>query len=122
MGKIKMSKSNLKTYFLLHFILFLYSINGIFSKLTSTKEFISLDFILLYGVILFNLFIYAILWQQILKKIPLSIAFSNKSVVIIWGMIWGKLIFNETIKWNMILGTIIIILGVYMVVKNNENG
>lgn len=117
-----MSKSNLKTYFLLHFILLLYSINGIFSKLASTKEFMCLDFILLYGIVLFNLFIYAILWQQILKKIPLTIAFSNKSIVIVWGMIWGKFIFNETIKWNMILGTIIIILGVYMVVKNNENG
>lgn len=117
-----MSKSNLKTYFLLHFILLLYSINGIFSKLASTKEFMSLDFILLYGVVLFNLFIYAILWQQVLKKIPLTTAFSNKSIIIIWGMIWGKLIFNEAIKWNMILGIIIIILGVYMVVRNNENG
>lgn len=117
-----MSKSNLKTYFLLHFILLLYSINGIFSKLASTKEFMSLDFILLYGVVLLNLFIYAILWQQVLKKIPLTTAFSNKSIIIIWGMIWGKLIFNEAIKWNMILGTIIIILGVYMVVRNNENG
>lgn len=116
-----MSKSDFKTYLLLHFILFLYSVNGVFSKLASTKEFMSLDFIILYGVVLFGLFIYAILWQQILKKLPLTTAFSNKSIIIIWGMIWGKLIFNETIKWNMILGTVIIISGIFMVVKNNKN-
>ena len=61
--------------------------------------------------------IYAIVWQQLLKHISLTTAFCNKAVTIIWGMLWGVLIFSETITWNMIVGAVIVIAGVVMVVK-----
>ena len=103
-------------FLLLHCLLLVYSFSDIVSKLASGKDFLSFEFIFLYGMVIFTLGIYAIFWQQILKKIPLITAYANKSVTIIWGMIFGALIFKEQISWNQILGAIVIIIGVYFVV------
>ena len=116
------SKSNIKIkeYAFLHFILLVYSLGGIFSKIASSKVFLSLEFIIFYGLVIITLFIYAILWQQVLKMMPLTTAFLNKSVVVVWGILWGALFFGERIKWNMIVGAFIIILGIIVVVSDNE--
>lgn len=60
--------------------------------------------------------VYAVLWQKILKRFELSVAYANRSVVTIFGMIWGVLLFHEQFTWNMAVGTAIIALGVYIVV------
>ena len=114
-----MSKENFKIYVGLHIILLLYSLGGIVSKLASTKPFLSIDFLILYSMVLLNLAIYAILWQQILKKMSLTTAFANKSILIIWGVIWGKIVFKEIINISQIIGIILILVGILMVVKNN---
>ncbi len=101
---------------LLHCLLLIYSFSDIASKLASGKDFLSLEFVILYGIVILLLGIYAIFWQQILKKIPLITAYANKSVTIIWGMVFGSLLFKEQISWNQILGAIVIIIGVYFVV------
>ena len=101
---------------MLHCLLLVYSFSDIASKLASEKEFLSFEFLFLYGTVIVLLGLYAVFWQQILKKIPLITAYANKSVTIIWGMIFGALIFKEQITWNQILGAVIIIIGVYFVV------
>lgn len=103
-------------FILLHVLLLVYACSDIASKLAAGKEFLSFEFILFYGMVIFLLGIYAIFWQQILKKIPLITAYANKSVTIIWGMVFGALLFKEQISLNQILGAIIIIVGVYFVV------
>jgi len=115
-----MEKSKIANFILLHVILVMYSFGSIFSKLASSYEFLSLRFIIYYGVIILILFLYAMFWQQILKKLPLTTAFANKSITVIWGMVWGALIFKETIKFTMIIGTIFIFYGIYLVVSDNE--
>ena len=107
-------------FVLLHFLLFFYSLCGVFSKFASGNDFFSLKFCLFYGVSIIILGIYAILWQQILKKFSLTTAFFNKAITIIWGMLWGILFFNEKITINMIIGTLIVLGGVSMVVKDYE--
>ena len=64
--------------------------------------------------------IYAVVWQQVIKRIPLNTAYANKAVIVVWGILWGALIFGERVKWNMILGAVIVICGVIMVVKADE--
>lgn len=115
-----MTNSKIKNFIFLHIILIVYSLGSIISKLASEKNFLSFEFILYYGLVLIIMLLYAILWQQILKRMPLTTAFANKSVTVIWGMIWGALIFNEVIKINMIVGSLIIFLGVYLVVSDDE--
>lgn len=117
-GDIVVKKFFEKTiwFVLLHCLLFVYSCSDIASKLAAGQEFLSLKFILYYGAVIVLLGFYAIFWQQILKKIPLITAYANKSVTIIWGMIFGTLLFKEQMQWNQILGAVIIMIGVYFVV------
>lgn len=102
---------------LLHFSLLIYVGSSIISKVASTKTFLSFDFILLYSCVIFLLALYALLWQQVLKRIELSIAVSNKAITVVWGILFGKLFFREMITWNMLLGSAIIIAGIVLVVK-----
>lgn len=115
-----MKNKRWKDYLLLHGALFLYSTGSFYSKTAASKEFLSPGFILFYGLMLLNLLVYAVLWQQILKRFPLTVAFANKAVVIVWGILWGALVFHETITWRMILGAIVIIIGVLVVVTDHE--
>lgn len=116
----KAFSEKLKTYILLHFLIFLYSVGAIFSKLASTKPFLSLEFLLYYGVLLVILVIYALGWKQVLNHLPLSVAFVNKSVVVIWVFIWGALIFKETITPAMLVGSLLVVGGICLVVTDHE--
>lgn len=107
--------------FILHIVLAMYSLFGIASKLAAFEKFLSTKFILYYGVVIVNLFVYALVWQQILKKLSLITAYANKAVTVIWGIIWGFLFFDEAITINKVIGAVIIIFGVYMVVKSDED-
>ena len=118
---ISKSEKKLPWYIILHIIILFSSLSGVLSKLASGAAFLSPKFILLYGGIICVLGVYAIAWQQVLKHIPLTTAFCNKAVNIIWGIIWGCLLFKETLKWNMIAGSVIVIIGVIIVVKSDEH-
>lgn len=111
-------KCNLKYFLFLHIILLIYSISSICSKMAALQKFLSFKFIIFYGLMLTLLFLYAILWQQIIKKMPLTTAYANKSVTVIWGMIWGYFVFNEVVTVQKVFGVVIILLGIYLVVDN----
>lgn len=106
--------------FILHMLLIFYSFSGVLSKLASKEAFLSPMFILIYAGEIFVLFVYAIVWQQILKHIPLTVAFCNKSVSMIWSMLWGVILFQETITVTMLIGAAIVLVGVFLVVTANE--
>ena len=109
-----------KNFIYLNLILILYSLSTVSSKYASQNDFLTPLFIAFYGITIILLFIYAILWQQILKKIQVTAAYANKAIVVIWGMIWGSLLFNEAITLKMIVGAVIILFGVYLVVSDSE--
>lgn len=111
---------NKKYYLLLHGIILMYSLCGICSKSAASQEFLSFQWIMFYGIEILLLGIYAILWQQILKKVDLNTAYASKAVTLIWGSVWGILIFHETISWNNILGGLIVLAGVILMVTGGE--
>lgn len=98
----------------LHVLLLVYSLSGIFSKLASSQEFLSPEFVLLYGGMLFVLFVYAVVWQQIIKRLPLSVAFANKAVTVVWGIVWGWLFFHEEVSAGMLIGAVVVMVGVVL--------
>lgn len=106
--------AKLKNLFALHLLLMVYSASGILSKNAASVPILSVEFCLLYAGILALLGLYAIGWQQILKRMALTTAFSNKAVTIVWGIIWGALFFMEPITLPKIGGAILIILGVIL--------
>lgn len=58
--------------------------------------------------------LYAVLWQQILKRVELSLAYMFKGTSIVFVMLLAHVIFGEQITWNNIIGAIIIILGIVL--------
>ena len=116
-----MKSSNLKYYILLHVLLMVYSISGILSKLAAKVVFMSIPFILLYLGIVFLLGIYAIFWQQIIKALPLTISYANKAVSVIWGLVWGILFFHEKLTLGKLIGICLIVTGIILFCKSDEN-
>ena len=109
-----MGKNKMKTLFLLHLMLMIYSMSGICSKLAAGEPFLSLKFCVYYAVVILLLGFYAIGWQQIIKRLPLTTAFANKAVTVIWGIIWGAVFFNEPIKAGKVIGAVLVIAGVVL--------
>ena len=100
-------------------IIFLYSITSILSKIASS--FLEKDIWMVMAILLIMLIVlasYAFLWQKLLKKVDLSIAYVNKGMLLFWSMIWSVVIFREDITILNIIGTIIIFVGIMVV---NEN-
>lgn len=93
-------------------MLMIYSMSGICSKLAAQQEFLSFQFCFFYAIIIFLLGLYAIGWQQIIKRLPLTTAFANKAVTVVWGIIWGALFFHESITAGKVVGAALVIIGV----------
>lgn len=94
---------------------FVYSLSGIFLKLAAGYELFSVPWILYFGVIILILGVYAILWQQVLKEVPLSIAMGNKPIVLILGSIWAIFFFKESVGINFFVGMGLIIIGLCVI-------
>ena len=110
----------IKDIILLQTVFFIYSINSIVAKLASEQESFSFMFIMYYGLELVILGIYALLWQQIIKKFELSVAYANKAVTLIWGMIWGSLLFKEQITLTKAAGILLVITGIVILNGKKE--
>ena len=105
-------KSKWRLYLLLHVFLAVYSTVGIVSKLAAGQGFLSLPFLLLYGLELLLLMFYALGWQQFIKRLPLSAAYANKAVTVVWGCLWGLLIFREKLTPGKLAGCLLVLAGV----------
>ncbi len=81
-----MSANKVKYFLLLHLIILMYSLSAILAKYAALSGFFSIKFFVFYGIDIFILFLYAIFWQQIIKRMDLMVAYSNKAIVIIWVM------------------------------------
>ena len=93
----------------------LYTVSGIAAKLASNYEFLSWGFILCYGLEIFVLGLYAIIWQQIIKRVDISIAYANRAVAVFWTMLWSFLLFNEQITVQNLIGVALIFVGTWVV-------
>lgn len=114
-----MKKNNLFAFIILQVALIISSLGGIFSKMAGKQEFLSIPFFIYYGCLIAVLFIYAIIWQRVLKKIDLIVAYACKGEGIIFSMTWGYLFFDEVIRPGMIIGAIIVIVGVFIFVYDD---
>lgn len=93
----------------------IYTVSGIAAKLASHYTFLSMGFILCYGMEIAVLGVYAIIWQQILKRVDISIAYANRSTAIFWSMLWASILFQEQITWQNMIGVILIFVGTWVV-------
>ncbi len=111
----------MKDILILQLIIMIYTFSSICAKLASGQETV---FRLLFftGLEFLCLAVYAILWQQAIKKFDLSVAYANRAMVLLWSMIWAVLVFHDTITLKNILGVALVIAGTFVIntEKNRE--
>lgn len=116
---LRIRSEKIRDYIYLHVVILIFTMVTVISKVASRYEFLSWGYLCAVILIVATLGVYAILWQQVIKKFSPSVAYSNKSVTTIWVLIFSNVFFNEGITLNNLLGAIIIILGVIMVSQSD---
>lgn len=79
-------------------------------------------FLGLYGAEIAVLGIYAVLWQQMIKKFELSVAYANRAVALLWSLLWAVLLFNERITIRKLAGIALVIAGTVIINGGKEQG
>ncbi|MBO5621783.1 MAG: transporter [Butyrivibrio sp.] len=105
---------------MLQFSVMVYSLSTVAGNMASKHDFLSPYYILFFGLDFFILGVYAILWQQIIKRFQLSVAYANKAMTLLWSMVWNFLIFSQGITVKKVIGVLIVMVGV--VVMNMGEG
>lgn len=116
-----MKEAGIKGFLLLQVAFLTYSCSSVVAKFASANDVLSFKFILFYGLEVVILGIYAILWQQAIKRYELSVAYANKAVTLIWALLWSVLIFKDTLKWNQIVGVLVVIAGIYLLNSSGKS-
>lgn len=114
-----------KDILLLQVVFLIYSITSLAQKSASAyfpehvtslenliMQVLNPNLILRIGLVVFLLALYAFLWQQVIKRFELSIAYANKSVTLAWALLWGFFLFHEDITWKKLIGVVIVMLGI----------
>ena len=99
-------------FLLLELSVLVYSLSTVAANMASKHPFLSWGYILYFGLDFVILAVYAILWQQIIKKFQLSIAYANKSMTLLWSMLWNFLIFSQGITPGKVAGVLLVMAGV----------
>jgi multidrug transporter EmrE-like cation transporter len=115
-------KVPLNALLLLHGTLLLYAVVSLFGKyagvnLAAGQTAPALTFL---GLEFAALVVYAALWQQTLKRMPLSFAYSNKAVCTLWSCLFGLVFFGETLTWGKAIGILVVLAGVWLVVSEHD--
>ena len=113
-------KISIKQVLVLQWVVLIYTLATVAAKFASGHDFMSFGFIGFYGIEILVLGLYAILWQQLIKKVDLSVAYANKAFGIFWSLIWAVLFFKETVTIKNVIGVCIVFAGV-MVVNSDGN-
>ena len=116
----KDKKKFIKNIIILQVIILIYTLSTVTAKFASNEEFLSIKFILFYGLEIFILGVYAILWQQIIKKFEISVAYANRAMSLLWSIVWAIVFFGEQITLKNVIGVIIVIVGTIIVNSEDE--
>ena len=107
---------------MLQAVFFIYSISSVVSKFASGKDFLSFGFLLFYGLDVMILGIYALLWQQVIKKFELSIAYANKAITLLWALVWGIVLFHEQITPGKVAGIVLVMIAIFVLNSGESSG
>ena len=89
-----------------------YSLSTVAANLASKYEFLSSRYILFFGLEFVILAAYALIWQQMIKRFQLSVAYDNKALTLMWSMLWNFIIFSQGITPFKVVGVVLVVIGV----------
>ncbi len=96
---------------------FLYACTTIFTKMASKCTFLSWSYLFWIAGAIIVLGLYAIVWQKIIARMPLSTAYMFKGTSLIFVLVISALLFGESITFSNIIGSVIIISGIVLFAK-----
>lgn len=96
----------------------LYACVGICTKKAAMCSMGSWPYLLWFGGAIVVIGTYAILWQQVLRRIELSTAYMFKGTTLIFTMLIAALLFGEAITGMNILGSILIVAGITLLARS----
>ena len=94
-----------------------YACTSIFTKMASRQEMLSWPYLLWIAGAIGVMGLYALLWQQVIAKMPLSTAYMFKGMGLIFVLLFSALLFGEAITPNNFIGSAIIIAGIVLYAK-----
>lgn len=95
-----------------------YACTYICMKKASGFEFLSSAYILWTVGAVVIMGVYALLWQQILARTPLSSAYMFKGTSLIFVLLLSALMLGEGITTNNIIGSVIIVSGIFLYARS----
>lgn len=115
-----MKKISVKLILALQSAVILYTLSSAAAKLAAGQEPFSFPFLLYYGLEILILGVYAIAWQQIIKRCELSVAYANRSMAILWSLVWTVVFFHEPLTVKNLIGVFIVFAGTMIVNSDVE--
>lgn len=113
-------KLRLKDILILQAVIVIYTLSSVMAKLASGQEAFSAPFLLFYLAELMILGVYAILWQQMIKKFELSVAYTNRAMALLWSMLWAVVLFHDRVTMKNVIGVALVIVGTLIVNGGEE--
>ena len=120
-------KMQWKDFLLLQVVFLIYSFTSLTQKLASSflpkdagtteelvRQLLNWKLILSAGLVVLLLGVYALLWQQVIKRFELSVAYANKAITLLWALVWGIFIFHEEITPGKVIGILLVMAGIYV--------
>lgn len=104
-----------KNVVLLQGVIIIYTISSVMSKAASAGKGEPLRFLFFFGMEFVMLGIYAILWQQMIKRFELSVAYANRSMAVVWSMVWAVVFFHDTITIQNVVGVVLVAAGTLII-------
>lgn len=116
-----------KDFLMLQIVFLIYSFTSLTQKLASSflpknagsaeglvQQLFNWKLILSAGLVVLLLGVYALLWQQVIKRFELSVAYANKAITLLWALVWGIFIFHEEITPGKVIGILLVMVGIYV--------
>lgn len=106
---------SIKNILILQAVVIIYTLSSVVAKYATGQELFSFSFFLFYGLEIVILGVYAILWQQMIKRFDLSVAYANRAMALLWSAVWAIVLFRDTLALKQVLGIAFVVLGTVIV-------
>ena len=106
---------SIKNILILQAVVVIYTLSSVVAKFATGQELFSFSFFLFYGLEIVILGVYAILWQQMIKRFDLSVAYANRAMALLWSAVWAIVLFRDTLALKQVIGIAFVVLGTVIV-------
>ena len=110
----------IKNVALLQGVIVIYTISSVMSKEASASGGNLGRFLFFFGMEFVLLGVYALLWQQMIKRFELSVAYANRSMAVVWSMVWAVVFFHDTITLRNAFGVFLVVAGTVVINTDKE--